>query len=159
MFKLLYIFIYFFIQIIDASALDNDIEYYYDRRYLYNTEPCSCDLIYNPVCGIDLKSYDNSCVAKCNKIPIAYNGECISDCTCGESYDPVCGINKKTYSNQCELDCAGISKSYDGKCECLCDEKYSPICGNDGVTYLNDCEMECVGVEMAYDGFCTAFSD
>lgn len=35
-----------------------------------------CSSLYNPVCGLDNLSYDNSCEASLAQIPIAYSGPC-----------------------------------------------------------------------------------
>jgi hypothetical protein len=45
---------------------------------------CSCEEIYQPVCGVDGRTYGNQCHADCSEMPITHAGECgqVGD-TCG----------------------------------------------------------------------------
>jgi len=40
------------------------------------TQVCICPAIHNPVCGSDSKTYENDCVAKCEKITTYTKGSC-----------------------------------------------------------------------------------
>ncbi|KAH3892759.1 hypothetical protein DPMN_016887, partial [Dreissena polymorpha] len=42
----------------------------YDRR------PCVCTTEYNPVCGVDGKTYGNMCALRCAGVRLAYKGAC-----------------------------------------------------------------------------------
>jgi hypothetical protein len=59
---------------------------------------CGCNSTYSPVCGVDGRSYDNSCIAECKQIVVSKVGNCI----CSETLK-VCGVDEIDYS-ECEAD-------------------------------------------------------
>ncbi|CAL8124618.1 unnamed protein product [Orchesella dallaii] len=81
---------------------------------------CYCAQIYLPECGVDGKTYSNSCLRKCDDVALAHQG------ACGALPLPKPGT-----------DCG------------ICPKIYIPECGGDGVTYANSCLRECKENDLA----------
>jgi len=56
----------------------------------------ACAAIYDPVCGVDDKTYGNQCTAEVKNVAIAHKGECLAPC-------PVLNINIEILQKECEV--------------------------------------------------------
>jgi hypothetical protein len=95
---------------------------------------CICPQDYEPVCGVDGKSYSNRCMAGCAKVEVDEKGTCGCD-----PINPIKPIDPI------------VPDPKDGK---VCIALWDPVCGVDGKTYGNECEAHPVAV--AHKGSCPA---
>ncbi len=114
------------------AALDQNNKYGEDCTSICESES------YDPVCGIDGKTYANICELKCYGVQLDHGGECSREC----NFD---------------TDCGPYEKCIDGSCvifECDCPDQWDPVCGSDGYSYKNRCELFCSGATFVSEGVC-----
>jgi len=80
-----------------------------------------------PVCGEDGKTYENFCIANCEKVKMKCEGRCPCPTGCKglcershywQDQGPVCGEDGKTYENFCIAYCEKVKIKCEGKCPC-----------------------------------------
>jgi len=84
---------------------------------------CGCITLWAPVCGVDGKTYGNTCKAGCKNVAIKHKGACKAKavkrklCICGAIWKPICGVDGKTYGNACKARCSQVAVKHRGKCK------------------------------------------
>ena len=107
--------------------------------------PCG-DVVTEPVCGCDGKTYGNVCEAVEAGVSVTYEGACDDGCRTND------GCADDEYCIKRVGDCEGK-----GKCQIkpeVCPDVWDPVCGCDGKTYGNACEAGAAGVTIADEGAC-----
>ena len=124
-----------------------------------------CPKVWEPVCGVDGKTYDNKCFASINNMEIAYFGECYYDDACNNKYpeNPICDDGSKMNPVYDEKGCIIGWECYgdttpddptDPNDDLNCTEEYAPVCGTDGKTYPNKCYAYKSNMKILHDGEC-----
>jgi len=113
-------------------------------------ERCSCEGIFEPVCGANGDTYINPCEARRAGVRIIASGEC-PVVACGGDTGLTCEVGFF-----CELP-AGCDDTLAGRCRRMpdvCTDGSRPVCGCDGEDYSNDCLRRADGVQLDHRRSC-----
>ena len=172
------------LQLYQKGPCPNDPLYSEEDSYKVQLTCNKCKPVVLPVCGVDNKTYQNACSARCKGIKIQYRGNCLYEqkdpnqnknqaniklnCNCENNIRLVCGVDGRTYQNQCFANCysikvfyhAGCKAEYPGYCNQICKDYEGPVvCGKDYKTYHNKCVAEgCMRIPTLSEGSCTAIN-
>jgi hypothetical protein len=115
-----------------------------------------CPQNYNPVCGCNLVTYSNACMAASAGVSVSYAGACqaVNHCYANAQCGP---------GEFCQRPVGSCGGSFaNGNCTqmpTVCTLQFAPVCGCDGVTYSNPCIAQSHGVTIASNAPCQSAMD
>ncbi len=119
---------------------------------------CESDA-WEPVCGLDGRTYRNRCALRCAQTELGYAGHCACF-ECPVEGEPVWGPDGQQYPNACvATKCEGVSRDElrPGPSACEhCPKIFEPVCAFDRTTYANACVAACRRLPVLHEGPCAA---
>jgi hypothetical protein len=140
----------------DSYCLKNEGECGAMGICMKNPAPFPCPIPpYEPVCGCDGKTYDNTCFAAAAGVSIDHQGRCgpLPPCVNNDDCD-----SRSLYCLKTLGEC-GVTGTCTVKPFTCFVNGYEPVCGCDGITYDNACTAAMHGgVSIAWEGPCEPLS-
>jgi len=116
------------------------------------TIPTVCSKLFDPVCGCDGVTYDNSCGADAAGVAVESLGPCGGAVTCGGAGSVPCSSGETCQKP--EGACAPEAEGVCTRTPFICPPVIDEVCGCNGTTYSNACVALAAGATIAHQGEC-----